>query len=281
MFKPRLVSESCEGWLAFSILEPWIPTAIPCHVPPDIGGKKYVVGTFRYNVTFLGFWKVARRNSAKWSWQIGNSLFTRILQEPTVNTAKTSILWVCDVPSQTLLAASKRCKTSGISGQKVCFPWVSKDTPNFSAPHPFTWKTPIQPEDIRTKSLGLGSFSCLIEMLGGKQAQEPVVGHPKRSYHSFVLATPEDALFPTETCTFLQKMRLSQEAKIYTPILHEGVPRKHLEASLVYMYFHSFSPENKLFGIHQSSFLLFEELEFSELKTPLVYTFLYVRRPCN
>ena len=35
-----------------------------------------------------------------------------ISQEPTVSTAKTSILWVCDVPSQTLLAASKYCKTS-------------------------------------------------------------------------------------------------------------------------------------------------------------------------
>ena len=35
----------------------------------------------------------------------------------------------------------------------------------------------------------------------------------------------------------------------------------------------SFSLENKLFGIHQTSFLPVEALEFSELKTPLVYTF--------
>ena len=32
--------------------------------------------------------------------------------------------------------------------------------------------------------------------------------------------------------------------------------------------------ENKLFGIHQTSFLPVEALEFSERKTPLVYTFL-------
>ena len=35
-----------------------------------------------------------------------------------------------------------------------------------------------------------------------------------------------------------------------------------------------FSLENKLFGIHQTSCLPVEALEFSELKTPLVYTFL-------
>ena len=39
------------------------------------------------------------------------------------------------------------------------------------------------------------------------------------------------------------------------------------------MYFPSFSLENKLFGIHQTSFLPVEALEFSELKTSLVYTF--------
>ena len=39
------------------------------------------------------------------------------------------------------------------------------------------------------------------------------------------------------------------------------------------MYFLPFSLENKLFGIHQTSFLPAEALEFSELKTPLVYTF--------
>ena len=41
----------------------------------------------------------------------------------------------------------------------------------------------------------------------------------------------------------------------------------------VYMYFPSVSLEHKLFGIHQTSFLLAEALEFSEPKTPLVYTF--------
>ena len=41
----------------------------------------------------------------------------------------------------------------------------------------------------------------------------------------------------------------------------------------MYMYFASFSLENKLFGIHQTSFLPVETLEFSELKTPSVYTF--------
>ena len=56
-------------------------------------------------------------------------------------------------------------------------------------------------------------------------------------------------------------------------MLREGVPHKHLEGSLVYMYFPSFSLENKPFGIHQTSFLPVEALEFSELKTPLVYTF--------
>ena len=38
--------------------------------------------------------------------------FLGTLQEPTVNTVKTRFLWVCDVPSQTVMAASKHCKTS-------------------------------------------------------------------------------------------------------------------------------------------------------------------------
>ena len=42
----------------------------------------------------------------------------------------------------------------------------------------------------------------------------------------------------------------------------EGVPHKHLEGSLVYMYFPSLSLENKLFGIHQTSFLPVEALSF-------------------
>ena len=41
----------------------------------------------------------------------------------------------------------------------------------------------------------------------------------------------------------------------------------------MYMYFPAFSLETKLFGIHQTSFLPVEALEFSELKTPLVYAF--------
>ena len=51
------------------------------------------------------------------------------------------------------------------------------------------------------------------------------------------------------------------------------VPHRHLEGVLVYTYFPSFSLENKVFGIHQTSFLPVVALEFSELKTPLVYTF--------
>ena len=38
--------------------------------------------------------------------------FLGTLQEPTGHTVKTRILLVCDVPSQTLLAASKHCKTA-------------------------------------------------------------------------------------------------------------------------------------------------------------------------
>ena len=41
----------------------------------------------------------------------------------------------------------------------------------------------------------------------------------------------------------------------------------------MYMYFPPFSLENKLLGIHQTSFLPIEAREFSELKTPLVYIF--------
>ena len=62
---------------------------------------------------------------------------------------------------------------------------------------------------------------------------------------------------------------------MYTPILREGVPHKHLEGSLVCVYVFSFffSFENKLSREHQTSFLPVEALEFSELKIPLVYTF--------
>ena len=57
-------------------------------------------------------------------------------------------------------------------------------------------------------------------------------------------------------------------------MLREGVPNNHLEGSLVYMYFPPFSLDNKLFGITPNLFFWpVETLEFSELKTPLVYTF--------
>ena len=51
------------------------------------------------------------------------------------------------------------------------------------------------------------------------------------------------------------------------------VPNNHLEGSSVYVSFPSFSLENKLFAIHQTSFWPVEAFEFSELKTPLVHTF--------
>ena len=51
----------------------------------------------------------------------------------------------------------------------------------------------------------------------------------------------------------------------------------------MYLYFTPFSLENKLFGMHQTSFLPVEALEFSELTTPLVYTFFppKQRHECN
>ena len=42
--------------------------------------------------------------------------------------------------------------------QKVWFPWVSSDMPNFLAPTPFTGKSPTPPEDIWTQSFSLCSF---------------------------------------------------------------------------------------------------------------------------
>ena len=46
----------------------------------------------------------------------------------------------------------------GISCQKVWFPWVSKDIPNFLAPTPTRAKPPPHPKISGPKSLGLGSF---------------------------------------------------------------------------------------------------------------------------
>ena len=61
---------------------------------------------------------------------------------------------------------------------------------------------------------------------------------------------------PSKFCSFLQRSVSSkQEARISTPMLCEEVPSEHLEGSLVYMPFSFFSLENKLFGIHQTSFL--------------------------
>ena len=51
--------------------------------------------------------------------------------------------------------------------------------------------------------------------------------------------------------------------QIYTPILREGVPHKHLEASLVKMYFPSFSLENKFLLVHTKPLLcLLRNLSF-------------------
>ena len=48
-------------------------------------------------------------------------------------------------------------KSRDIPPKKFGFPGFEGHTELFG-PHPFTWKTPTPPEDIRTKSLGLGSF---------------------------------------------------------------------------------------------------------------------------
>ena len=49
--------------------------------------------------------------------------------------------------------------------------------------------------------------------------------------------------------------------------------KEHLGGSLVHMHFSFFPLKNKLFDIHQTPLLPVEALEFSDLKTPLVYTF--------
>ena len=59
---------------------------------------------------------------------------------------------------------------------------------------------------------------------------------------------------------------------IYTNTARRGPPQTPSRLFGVYV-FSIFSLTNKLFGIHQTSFLPVEALEFSELKTPLVYTF--------
>ena len=57
-----------------------------------------------------------------------------------------------------------------------------------------------------------------------------------------------------------------EEAKIYTPILSEGVPNNHLESSLVYMYAPSFSLENKLLVYTKPLFCLLRHLSFQSWK---------------
>ena len=50
-------------------------------------------------------------------------------------------------------------KIFGYPAQKVWFPWVSRDIPNFLAPAPSTnFLTPTPPEDIRTQKSGFGFF---------------------------------------------------------------------------------------------------------------------------
>ena len=61
--------------------------------------------------------------------------------------------------SQTFRARSGYpAKILGISRQKVCFPWFSKDIPNFLAPTAWRGRPPPHPKIFGPKSLGLGSF---------------------------------------------------------------------------------------------------------------------------
>ena len=72
----------------------------------------YVGGTFRVYVAILASGKITENVVRNGVHKYKMLYFLGTLQEPTVNTVKTRSLWVCDVPSQTLLAASKHCKTS-------------------------------------------------------------------------------------------------------------------------------------------------------------------------
>ena len=61
--------------------------------------------------------------------------------------------------SQTFLAPPGfPAKNPGVSHQKVWFPWVSKDIPNFLAPTPSRGRLPPHPKISGPKSLGLGPF---------------------------------------------------------------------------------------------------------------------------
>ena len=87
--------------------------------------KIYVDGTFRVYVAFLASGKITENVVQNGVHRYKMLYFPGILQEPTVNTVKTRILWVCDVLSQTLLAASKHCKTS-------CFRCLTLKTPTIA-----------------------------------------------------------------------------------------------------------------------------------------------------
>ena len=75
----------------------------------------------------------------------------------------------------------------------------------------------------------------------------------------------------------LRSQKPKQESEIgcqnlYTNTVRGGPPQTPGTLFGVYV-FSFFSLENKLSGIHQTSFLTVEALELLELKTPLVYTF--------
>ena len=67
-------------------------------------------GTFRVYVAILVSGKITENVVRNGVHRYEMLYFLGTLQEPTVDIVKTMILWVCDVPSQTLLAASKDYK---------------------------------------------------------------------------------------------------------------------------------------------------------------------------
>ena len=60
---------------------------------------------------------------------------------------------------------------------------------------------------------------------------------------------------------------------LHTNIVRRGPPHTHLEGSLVYMFFPPPFSRKQTFWYTPNLFLLVDSLGFSELKTPLVYTF--------
>ena len=67
------------------------------------------------------------------------------------------------------------------------------------------------------------------------------------------------------------KQNINRRPKSIHQYCAKGSPTNALKALWCIFFF--FSLESKLFGFHQTSFLPVEALEFSELKTPLGYTF--------